>query len=322
MRSTKMWALILTFIALVFSAEKQKIIIDCDLGSGIDDAYALALALSSPEFEILGVVVGHGNTAGRARVACRLLFECGKQEIPVVVGRPTPLIVGKDSTIAPASQQFVWAANFKKVQPKPTTAADFIINNLRKYPNQVILFTLGPVCNLEDVLQKDAQALKLAKRVVSMFGSFYSGYAAGSPPEAEWNVAADVQAARQFLKAEVFPLLIGLDVTAFVTLNEQNRLRLLYRNSPLTDALSALYSLWLFEPYAHNDPALFDAVTVGAVLWPDLFVTRPVHVTIDQQGRTVIDESMPPNCEIAVNIQKEVFIQRLMERLLKQNLEP
>src|SRR4030042_6154663 len=77
------------------SAEKQKIIFDCDLGGDIDDAFAMALILASPEFEVIGLVMDHGNTPKRAKVACRLLYECGLENIPVVVGRHTPGIIGE-----------------------------------------------------------------------------------------------------------------------------------------------------------------------------------------------------------------------------------
>ena len=149
-----------------FAGEKQKVIFDCDLGDDIDDAYALALILTSPEFEVLGIVLDYGNTPMRAEVACQLLYETGREDIPVVVGRKT-----NDRN----SNQFRWAENFSKLKPIKKSAADFIIENLKKYPNEVILFTVGPVPNMLDVVKKDPQALKLAKRIYSMFGSFYMG---------------------------------------------------------------------------------------------------------------------------------------------------
>jgi hypothetical protein len=56
------------------------------------------------------------------------------------------------------------------------------------------------------------------------------------------------------------------------------------------------------------------------VLWPDLFTTRKAHVKVLDGGYTVIDESLPPNCEIGMTIRKDEFIRRIMERYLKQNL--
>ena len=64
-------------------AEPIKVILDSDLGSDVDDAFALALLLASPEFEILGITLGHGQTQERGRLACRLLYETGISSRPV-----------------------------------------------------------------------------------------------------------------------------------------------------------------------------------------------------------------------------------------------
>jgi purine nucleosidase len=158
---------------VLWAGEKQKIILDCDLGGDIDDAFAVALVLVSPEFEVLGLVMDHGHTTGKAKIACRLLYETGRGDIPVIVGRHTPGSVGKETVLAGESHQYAWAKGFNRIEPATENAADFIIRNLHKYPNEVILFTVGPVPNMQDVLKKDPDALKLAKKIVSMFGSFY-----------------------------------------------------------------------------------------------------------------------------------------------------
>jgi inosine-uridine nucleoside N-ribohydrolase len=311
---------LLSSLAVAAPGPKQKILFDCDLAGDVDDAFALGLVLASPEFEVLGIVMDHGHTPGRARVACRMLYELGLGHIPVLVGRHTPGVVGDDKGLAGPSNQFIWGEGFEKIKPLEANAADFIIETLKKHPREVTLFTVGPVCNIQDVLRKDPGALKLAKRVVSMFGSFYMGYDAGPRPAAEWNVRADVAAAQAFVGAGANPLFAGLDVTTFVKLNEEQRTRLLYRQSPLTDSLCGLYSLWRYESYAKPDPTMFDAVAVGMVLWPELFTTRRAHVKVIEGGFTVIDESQPPNCEIGLTIQTDEFIRRMMDRLLKQNL--
>jgi len=173
---------------------------------------------------------------------------------------------------------------------------------------------------MRDVIQKDPEALKLAKRVIAMFGSFYMGYSTGPVIDAEWNVRADIPAAQKFVSSGANPTLAGLDITTFVRLDEANRLRLLMRQSPLTNALCGLYTLWLYEEYARPDPTLFDVVAVGMALWPELFSTRKAHVRVTDEGYTVLDESRPPNCEIGMTIDTEEFIRRIMERYLKQNL--
>ncbi len=325
MKLEKKLPLLLALAALSFNAlaaSKQKVIFDCDLAGDVDDAYAVALLLTSPEFEVLGLVMDHGHTWGRARVAGRLLYELGLEDkIPIVVGRPTPGIVGQQTGIAGESHQFMWGHGFERWKPASTNAAEFIIQHLRKYPNEVILFTVGPVCNLEDVMKQDPEALKLVKRVISMFGSFKMGYGGpGTRPEPEWNVRADVKAARALMASGANLELAGLDTTTMVKLGEADRTRLLYRQSPLTDALCGLYTLWRYEDYARPDPTLFDVVPIGMVLWPELFTSRPAHVRVTDTGLTELVEDAPPNCRIGVTVDKDELVKRVMDRYLKQNL--
>ena len=297
------------------AVEKQKVILDCDLGGDIDDAFALALVITSPEFEVLGLVMDHGLTKRRADIACRILYETGMEHIPVVVGRQTAHVVGETEGLAERPPQTLWADGFTKVKPIRMSAADFIIQELRKYPHEVILFTVGPVPNMRDVIEKDPEALKLAKRIYSMFGSFYMGYERDAVPDAEWNVRADVESAKMFAASGASITYAGLDVTTFVKLNADNRLKLLMRQSPLTDALCGLYSLW-----GNETPTLYDVVAVGMALWPELFQTRTAHVRVIDGGYTVIDESREPNCEVGMSINTNEFLKRVMERYLRQNM--
>jgi hypothetical protein len=71
--------LILTFFACASATPAQhapiKVILDTDIGTDIDDAWALGLAMTSPEFELIAVTITDGNTSARARVACKLLHK-------------------------------------------------------------------------------------------------------------------------------------------------------------------------------------------------------------------------------------------------------
>ncbi len=139
--------------------------------------------------------------------------------------------------------QFQWAEGFTKLKPVRKSAADFIIENLKKYPNEVILFTVGPVPNMKDVIERDPDVLKLAKHVYSMFGSFYMGYGSNPVPSAEWNVRADVSASKAFTSSDAPVTYAGLDITTFVNLGEEMRQQLWLYDSPLTNALESLYAL-------------------------------------------------------------------------------
>lgn len=321
-RSAPLLASVLLMSTAVLSAaegSRQKVILDTDLAGDIDDAFALALILASPEFELLGVTLGHGMTDKRAQVACRMLYEAGLDKIPVAVGRATPNVSGPVPKPAVYNAQFHWGEGFGRVKPAVTPAADFIIQTLRRYPREVVLFSVGPVPNLADVVRKDPEALKLARRVYAMFGSFYLGYGSNPVPSAEWNVLADVDSSRAFVDSGAPITYAGLDITTFVALDEKQRSRIWLRQSPLTNALSGLYTLWSSET-GSDTPVLYDAVAVAMALWPDLFQTRPAHVRVVGNGFTAIDESRPANSEIGVSVNKDEFIRRLVKRLIQQHL--
>jgi len=303
---------LLSSLSAVF-AQRQKVILDCDLGDDIDDAYALELLISNADkFEILGITTCYGRTPDRAELACKLLYEAGMERIPVAVGRNTS---SQDERANWYADQFYYSKGFTKGQPIQQSAADFIISQLKKYPNEVILFSVGPVTNMSDVIKKDPEALKLAKNVVAMFGSFYVGYNGSPTPIPEWNVRCDIEAAQRFVNSGAKLIYAGLDVTTFVKLDKANREKLLYRQSPVTNALSALTTLW-----GHETPTLFDAVAVGYALYPDLFKMQQVHVTVDKEGYTRVDNTQPPNCSVLTFINTEEFIKRIMQVYLRQNL--
>jgi inosine-uridine nucleoside N-ribohydrolase len=307
----------LSLFALNSFAQKQKVILDTDLGDDFDDANALALLLASPEIDVIGVVVDFGNTPKRAQTTCRFLYEVGREDIPVVMGRQTTINFPQTPFY---TKQFYWGEGFDRVKPIKQGGANFIIEQLKKYPNEITLITIGPVTNMGDIVDKDPNALKLAKHIYAMFGSFYMGYGSSPVPCAEWNVMADTRASQKFASCGASLTFAGLDVTTFVRLKKESIELLQYRNSPLTNAVLSLFALSSIERKEPN-PIIYDCVTIGMVLWPELFQTKKAFVTVDDSGNTIVEEkSIKTNCEIATNINVDQFLARYLDRILTQNL--
>jgi len=292
---------------------RKKVIFDCDLGDDIDDAYALALLCASPGLEVLGITTCYGRTDDRAQLACQMLYDWGLDSIPVAAGRDTRQTDKRANWYA---DQFRYAQGFKSKKPVGQSAVDFILEQLHKYPGEVTIISVGPVTNVADLIKKDAKALKLASQVVAMFGSFFIGYNGSPSIDSEWNVQADVEAAKLFTSSGVAIQYAGLDVTTFVKADALFRQKLLMRQSPLTNTLCGLQTLWAYD----RDPVLYDAVAVGMVLWPDLFKTQPAHVTVDDKGYTRLDPRQAVNAQIAVYVNTSQFLQQLMQVYLHQNL--
>jgi len=306
-----------------------KVLFDCDIGSDIDDAYALALLLASPEIELVGITVGHARTADRAPLALRMLWESGLEHVPVHVGRETPLVTLRDGRphedfgTAPYQRQFYWARGFDELQARELPAAEFIVETLTASPGEITLLTVGPVTNIGDAVLIDADVLAKAKRVVSMYGSIRSGYDGGDA-QREWNVLADAESSVRFDAAVqaggTDVVYIPLDVTDHVRLNADRRLHLMMRGTPLTDAVTSLYSLWRNEERGQTTPRLFDAVAVGFLLWPDLFGLERGRVKVDERSMTLFEPGAAPASTVALEIDDEEFIQRMVVRFLEQNL--
>ncbi len=311
----------MAFLSFSASAQKQKVIFDCDLGGDIDDAFAMSLLLSSQDqFEILGFCMDHGNTPGRGQVATKILYETGLDNIPVYLGRHTPSVVGEDTQLEGKSPQMIWAEDFESLKPQKKQASDFILEMLNKYRGEIILFTVGPVDNIGDVLDKDPEALKKAKRVISMFGSIEIGYGGGEP-SAEWNVRGSIAAAKKYINSGANITLAPLDITDHVIYPQNYLLALSMRQTPLTDAISALYSLWFRHADWAVQPKMFDGVAVGMALWPDLFETKRMFVYVDDDGFTKVDSSKSPNCTVGIKINDKEFLQRMHQRLVTQNFK-
>lgn len=311
---------------------KQKIIFDCDLGDDIDDAYALGLLLTMQDrYEILGITTCYGRTEDRARLAAKFLQET-HQNIPIYAGRNTS---GQNERANWFADQFYWAQGFvrntppkqdfsnqyrktiglpplKSVEP---SAAEFIQNQLNRYPGEVVIFSVGPVTNLADVMDLQPNILNKAKAIYAMFGSFRLGYDATEKIHAEWNVVVDIPSAKKFVNSGANIIYAGLDVTAMVKLDANKRAKLLQRQSPLTNALSGLYVLW-----GQETPTLFDPVAIGMEAYPDLFKTEDVHIRVDDQGYTRLIPNEKPNARIGIHIDHAAFIERIMQKYLYQNL--
>ena len=70
------WACFL-LLGRLHSAARAPVIFDTDIGTDIDDAYALAALLQRSDLELLGVTTVSSDAVARARLAAKLLHVAG-----------------------------------------------------------------------------------------------------------------------------------------------------------------------------------------------------------------------------------------------------
>jgi purine nucleosidase len=283
---------------------REKVIIDTDIGDDVDDAFALALAAKSPEFEILGVSTTFGETELRAKLLDRFLGELGRADIPVMAGKAT-------SPTSMSQRRYADGGHFGK--SSHGDAADFLLDQIRKHPGEITLIAIGPLINVGASIDRDAATFRKLRRVVIMGGSIRKGYGDYGynervPPMPEWNILNDVSSAQKLFSLGVPLFVMPLDSTQ-LKLDEVKRAFLFTRGTAVTDQLAILYHLW-----AQETPTLFDPMAVAFALRPELCPVTPLHIRVDEKGRTR-EEPGTPNAQVCLQSNPEEFFQFYLRRV-------
>ena len=278
----------------------EKIIIDTDIGDDVDDAFAVALALRSPELQILGITTAFGDTETRAKLLDRLLGETGHSDIPVGIGIHTQ---------ATSFTQRAYAEAGHFARTTHPQAVDFILDQIRKNPGKITLVGIGPLVNIGALIDRDKETFRKLRRVVLMGGSVYRGYGdQHRPPEPEWNIDRDPASAKALFTSGVPIVMLPLDSTQ-IQLGSAQREQIFAFGSPLTDQLTLLYHQW-----GQKTPTLFDPMTIAFLVNPSLCPVQPMHIRIDDKGFTR-PEPGPPNAQVCLDSNPDSFFRFYLNRV-------
>ncbi|OYO26563.1 nucleoside hydrolase [Janthinobacterium sp. PC23-8] len=296
------------------SSAPHKVIVDMDIGDDIDDAFALALLLQSPEIEILGITTAWGDTALRTRLLERFLRDTGHAGIAVAQGaataNPTPFTQAR------------YAQRGNAPAKAPQDAADFILREVARQPGQVTLLALGPLTNIGAAIARDKAAFGKVKQVVMMGGSVRAGYRKSQyvpvrPADKEYNIVSDIAGAQALFASGVTIVMMPLDSTQ-IRLDEVERNAIFGHGSPLTDAVTLLYHQWIdsYQPWSSNMPSLFDVVPVTWLIDPASCPTAPLRIAVTDDGYTR-ETPGQPNARVCLASNQPRFFEIVMQRLLQ-----
>jgi len=303
--------LVLLIFCAVCSAQvspivPEKIIIDTDIGDDVDDAFAVGLALRSPEVQIVGITTSFGDTETRAKLVDRMLGEAGRTDIPVAAGAATH-----------ANNSFTqrrYAEGGRFARASHPDAANFILEQIRKNPGEITLVAIGPLVNVGGLIEKDAETFRKLKRVVIMGGSVERGYgdpyAAPTPPQPEWNIKNDIGSAQKLFASGVPIYMMPLDSTQ-LKLDEVKRAFLFRQGTPVTDALTLLYHEW-----GQETPTLFDPMTIAFVVDEKLCPVEAMRIRVDDKGMTV-REAGAANAFVCLKSDPEMFFRFYLGRMAR-----
>jgi purine nucleosidase len=311
--------------------------IDCD--PGFDDWLAWLLLQNQPGLQVAGVSVVAGNAPLEITLANALRIRAWH-------GWGTPIHAGAARPLAPEpsgpiTAQYVLGEQAlltvgQQLPPCPPgraqadsrDAVTALIQHLNSAAGSgTTLVALGPLTNLALAWQADPQALRRAERVLWMGGSTERG---NHTPAAEFNAAADPEAADLLLRSGLPMILFGLNACRQVQLTQAHVQAVRTITTPqalmLADHLDAYQRLRSAD--GSQPMPLYDPLPALWLREPGLFTLAHVPVDMELAGRytrgmTVVDlrnrAGRRPNAHVAVQVEGEAamgLVMQVLQRVL------
>jgi inosine-uridine nucleoside N-ribohydrolase len=266
------------------------VVFHTDIGTDIDDTWALAQLLRSPELDLKLVLVDTGDTQYRAALAAKLLEAAGRSDIPVALGVSGPML-DRDKNLLP------WITGYDLAKYPGKVHADGVAEFIRvvtSSPTPVTVISVGAVPALAQAVQRAPELAKRAK-FVGMFGSFDVGYGDKPPASAESNVKVDPAALRTVLAAPWMDILLTpLDTCGSVRL-EGGAYHAIWSATHDPILRAVIESYCIFAPrvwwmkcgfFTQQSTTLFDCVAVYLAYSEDLVETERVRFSVSDDGFT------------------------------------
>jgi inosine-uridine nucleoside N-ribohydrolase len=271
-----------------------RVIIDTD--PGVDDAFALLLAMRSPELKIEGITAVAGNVPLELTLpnALRMVEIAGHTNIPVAAGAKGPLVRRLVTAAYAHGENGLGGAVFPepKIKPVGEPAAEFIRSTVRKHPAELTLITIGPLTNVAAALNMDSELAGMIRRIVMMGGSLSGG---NITPAAEFNVYVDPEAARIVFQSGIPVTMVGLDVTRRTSLTDEH-VRVLEAGQSAVSQAAAKIARHAID---HNreqgflvGPNMHDSLAVAAFLDPSLLKWKEYYVDVETAGELTAGETL------------------------------
>lgn len=322
-----------------------RVIIDTDPGLGqpgsdIDDGLAIALALRSPELDVVGLTVVNGNVdaATGVDVARRLVERLGRPDIPVLAGAARPLQRTMDDVRAlfeAAMAEPARAADAGSLLgPSSEEAApDFLVRQAAEKPGEITVIAIGPMTNLALALRNSPSFATDVRELVLMAGSA-TGYAQNVTVVGDFNTYVDPEALDIVLNSGANIRMVGLDQTSRVTLDRNDAEVLRATDDAFSRWAADCADAWIdylgraFPNRPEHQSACFlhDPLVVAAVTHPALLRWEPAAVQVEvhstlARGLVVADRGLalrrpdPANALVAVSTDAEAFHELFLQRI-------
>lgn len=296
------------------------VIIDTD--PGIDDAVAILYALRSPAFDVLGLTTLAGNVGLQKTTenAGRILALAGA-DVPVIGGASGPMVRAPFPATHVHGGDGLGGVLLPPPTGKPRTgAAAWIARTLLDRPTgSVDLLALGPLTNVAALLTDHPEAALRLRRIIAMGGAVDEPGNVG--PRAEFNMAADPEAAAIVFAAGLNLTLVPLDATRKVRASRSDCATLLASRVAEARVAGALIEAYFLTTEGSDSRPLHDPCVMLMAERPDLFHTVNRGLSIDLSHGPDAGALNPGSQELRVTLGADgtAAISQLLQVLVSDN---
>jgi len=268
------------------------VILDTDIGSDIDDAFALGLLLASPELELRGVTTVGAPAQTRALLLCRFLTMTGRRHVAVAAG------IGKQPSREIREQhQYYYHPDvlFNRTRrPERESASDFLHARLRAQPGQVTIVCAGPLTNLSQLITDKAECKPWIRRII---------WTATTT-----NIQADLKVAQNVLASGVPIVVVPETVLGNLKLNGEQVRKIFAPGTALSQQMQALYQLW-----DRQEPPLGDVLSAALCVREDFCKFENTGLTAGEKGLTRAEGKT--NVRLVTAVEGEKFLNWYVGRM-------
>lgn len=315
------------------SASKTKILIDCDPGH--DDLVAILYA--AKHLDLVGLTTVHGNNTLENTTRNGLIaLELGGIDVPLAMGCSEPLVQKSVGVAAGHGKSGLDGHDFPEPTRKPieTHAVDFIIETARRYKEELVLATVGPETNIAMAIKREPRLRKWIREITIMGGSTAIG---NFTPVAEFNIAADIEAAAAVFESGIPFRMVGYNVTRQTGFDANDIARMRASGRKVAQPVADLMEFYLRrqgEMFRLTLAPMHDVCAIVPYVRPELieFLETSARVELTgtyTRGMTVCDVRHPrgsaettlrnrtePNGRVAVAARSRDLIEAVLETIL------
>ena len=253
----------------------KKIILNTDIGGDFDDFLALAMCLSSPEIDLLGVVTTKEDIREKAVLARVLVDLAGRKDLPIFYNG---CLKKKGGSYMQTHEyaEVLRSETIREGHTNPEISSEgieFIRHQVRENPHQVTFVSIAPNTNLASAITENGIADKI-KDIYLMGGHHEHTQINRNKPE--HNYLRDRSSFYKVLECGAPTHMLPRDVTLDLFMNPS-----ILKERAKKDRFHQI--LWMMgekflERMERESFRLSDAITLTAVLAPQLFYEQKVKI--------------------------------------------